>query len=575
MGKKIDLSQKKDNSSLKINKNTHPLRTEFEEFSPLEEPSEEFSEEIEDVPENYIPENDTYNDREFISEIEKRMNKNSFSSIKNKDDKEKIKIEKKTKILLKHPAVKKILLIAIPIIFGLLLVTIVLVTIFGGNLGNNLASGGYYNIRCNEVTVIFTDKQNNYEVTGTGTYPIDEYVAGVVAGEVGFFGDIEVDKAFAIAARSFLLTHDDGNCTIESSDRRQVFRELTDSPTDQLARQAAEETSGKVLLKDNQLFSSQYDAFACIAKDDNYYTISQANQKIPRTWIESKINPANTPRWFICNGKENLQQHHGNGMSQYGSWYLASEQGYTYDQILNYYLGDQNVSISSGFMTSIAGLEIKDTTSSKKLDTKLEDFLLMQGTSVENLDAFVYDSVSSAGKGTREGVVTAAVSLVNYLYDNFNIKIPYYWGGEYQNYGVDKNFGAVAGSSCSPSTCYYKDGFDCSGFVSWAIKNGGYNISRKTTQGFHSSFSKNSCNVKDSNCIGQPGDLINSASCHVQMIVAVDEASGKYYIVESTGGHGLIMHQQSIHASNCGNKETRILFMDEFYNNASNVDPNY
>ena len=44
------------------------------------------------------------------------------------------------------------------------------------------------------------------------------------------------------------------------------------------------------MIKDNQLYSSiQYDAFACIAEDENYYTISQGNQKVPKSWIDSKI----------------------------------------------------------------------------------------------------------------------------------------------------------------------------------------------------------------------------------------------------------------------------------------------
>jgi len=489
--------------------------------------------------------------------------------------KEKVKSEEKKQKKEKSFS-KTIIYIILGILAFIILLIIGIIIAISNVLGNfGLASRGYYAMRCQEVTVIFVDKNNDYAVTGTKTYPIDEYVAGVIAGEVGYFGDIEVDKAFAVAARSYLLTHDEGTCTIESSARKQVFRELTDSSGDRLARQAAEETSGQVLLKDNQVFSSQYDSFACIAKDSNYYTIEQKNQKIPIEWIDSKINKANKPEWFNCNGHENLVEHHGQGMSQHGSWYLSSELGYTYDQILNFYFGDQNVVISSPFLTSIAGLEVKDTTKTQQLHTRLSTYLESNGSTIENMENFIYDSVSSNGKGTREGVVTAAVSLINYLADNFDVRIPYYWGGSYQRYGVDENFGSATKASCSDSTCYYYDGLDCSGFVSWAIKNGGYNMERKTTRKFHSAFSGNSCNVTDPNCVGKPGDLINSANCHVQMIVAVDEESGKYFIAESTGGAGVIMHEQSIHVSNCGNKETRILFMDEFYNNPSNIDPNY
>ena len=469
----------------------------------------------------------------------------------------------------------KVLIIAIPTaIFLLFAVFLITITIEGNEKG--IAMNGYYAMRCPEVTVVFTDKQNNYEVTDIKTYPLEEYVAGVVAGEVGFLGSTEVDKAFAIAARSYFFANE-SNCTIESSDRKQVFRELTTTQTDKLAIEATEATKGKVLLKDNNLYSTQYDAFACIEKDDNYYTISQAEQKIPITWLESKINPSSIPDWFICNGSENLKNHHGNGLSQYGSLYLAEEKGYTYEEILAFYLGKEDITISSGYLTSIAGLEVKNTTSATNLDRPLGELLNENGASIEDMNAFIKESVESVGKGTRAGVVAAAVSQINYLYDNFNVNIPYYWGGAYIGYGVYDSLGAItSGSTSTGGKTYIRKGFDCSGFVSWAIKNGGYKFGRFVTGGFHNAFSGDSCDITDQNCIGQPGDLINSKTCHVQMIVAVDEASGKYMIAESTGSMGVVMHEWNMHSQNCGrSNETRILHMDSFYDNPNNVDPNY
>lgn len=512
------------------------------------------------------------NDSGTVDALDKGIdatNGNTTASLTSKDSSNKSKFSVSN--VIKKKIAFKATLIILPIAILMFIIMYIIAAISGDKDNKKIAMGSYYSMRCPEVTVIFTDKQNGYEETGVNTYPLEEYVAGVVAGEVAFLGSLELDKAFAIAARSYLLTHDD-DCTIESSDRKQVFRELTDSPTDQLAIQAASETAGQVLLSNNQLVSSQYDAFACIAKDNNYYTISQANQKIPIEWVDARISK---PSWLICNGRENLQQHHGNGMSQYGGLYLATEKGYTYDEILEFYLGDRDITISrGGFLTSIAGLEVKDTTNSEIIDDSLQNYLLDKGSSVEEMNEFIYESVSEAGKGTREGVVTAAVSIINYLYDNFNVRLPYYWNGKYEPYGVNMNFGGSAPTSCSSTTCYSRYGFDCSGFVSWAIKNGGYHFSSTSTVGFHNQFSNNSCNVKSESCIGQPGDLINTYNHHVQMIVAVDQESGQYMIAESTGGnYGLIMRKQGIHDTY--SNDTKILFMDEFYNNLQNVDENY
>ena len=472
---------------------------------------------------------------------------------------------------LKNPVTRKIIIVLLPVLLILFLIMYIAAILDDDDgEGGGMATAGYYAMRCEEVNVIFTDKKNGYEVTGTGTYPLEEYVAGVVAGEVAYLGSIEVDKEFAIAARSYFLTHDE-DCTIESSDRRQVFRELTDSPTDQMARQAAEETKGQVLLKDNQIYGTEYDAFCSIEVDENYYTISQANQKIPRSWVDSQRGIAEEWKQGTCAGN------HGRGLSQFGSLYLANEKDYKYPELLAFYLGDEfTISSGSGFMTSIPGLEIKDTTNSKELHEKLTTYLSSNGTSIDEMNNFIRSNVESNGVGTREGVVTAAVSLVNYLYDGLGVRIPYYWGGQYQYVGVNPSFGGATSPSTTPGgNVYNYTGLDCSGFASWAIRNGGYNFSRHTTHNFHSEFAGDSCNITDRNCIGQPGDLINSASCHVQMIVSVDEDSGKYYIVESTGGYGLIMHQWSMHTSNCGNQETRIIHMDNFYNNKANVDTNY
>lgn len=538
MGRKIDLSQKHDNSNIYNRKNTRPTLQ---------------NNNINDEEQNMYQDNNISNNIGITGR--------SYNSTEIKKE------------LLKNPITRKIILVLflISIVLLFIIYIIMVLSLDTDSYDNaHMAIQGYYNSQCQEVTVIFTNKSNNYEVTGTGTYELEDYVAGVVAGEVGFLGSIEVDKAFAIAARTYLLTHEN-NCTIESSDRKQVFRELTTSPTDLLANQAAQETAGQVLLSNNELYSVGYDAFCSIDVDDNYYTIKQANQKIPRNWVDSQRGIAESWKQGTCAGN------HGRGLSQWGSFYLAKEQNYTYDQILDYYLKDYDVSISSGgFVSSITGLEIKNTTNASELNENLGMFLSKKGTSINDLNSFIKNNVKEAGSGSRAGVVTAAVSLINYLYDGGKVRIPYYWGGNYQTIGVNPDFGSKTSPSISRGgTAFYYSGFDCSGFASWAIRNGGYNFKRHTTNGFHNEFSSDSCDINNKSCIGQPGDLINSNGCHVQMIVSVDENSGKYFVAESTGDYGLIMREWNMHSGNCGTAETRIIHMDSFYNNSKNIDANY
>ena len=455
-----------------------------------------------------------------------------------------------------------------------------------GGSSTSVGTGGVYQMSCSTMAVIKPDNT-------VQTYKENDYIAGVVAAEVGGFVNEEVYKAFAIAARTYGEREaiDHQACSIKGDASAQAFTDITGSEAEyaKMIYKVVEETESVVLLKNDQVLFSQYDAFCYVEKDSEKYTLSQKRQEIPVSWVEANVynygykncpceakDPNRTDCWDSNNNW--TDGGHGNGMSQYGALYLATEKGYTYDQILAYYYGE-DVELSSQKspgITAIAGLDVKDTTNAQELHEPLSTFLPSRGTSVDDLRQSIKSNVEEVGVGTREGVVVAAVSLVNFLYDNMHVRLPYYWSGEYQQVGINPTFGGKTTPVTSKyGTTFNYAGFDCSGFVSWAIRNGGYNLSRLTTSGFNSRFANDSCVITDSNCIGQPGDLINSRDTHVQLIVAVDEANGKYYVAESTGSLGLIIRQWGMHTPNTNTGQTRILHMDNFYNNKANVDQNY
>ena len=582
-----DLDKKQDSSNFQANKYSHPFYVEKE--------NEIIEEEIEDnlQEENTEYEEEKHDTKKIAKNVEKNAGKaaigyltgnsammassatNTIEEANSLNTKEKMEVAANVAFNIK---MKLILLKLLPfILLGLLILFIIVIVVSiiaideDKEFDEQLATSGYVSTRCKEVTVIMTDKSNGYTQTGSKTYAFEDYIAGVVSAEVGMFNNLEVYKEFAIAARSYFLTHDD-NCTIESSDRKQVFRDITDRSYQysDLIYQAIEETKGKVILSNGEVDSVQYDAFCSIDVDNNYYTLKQANQKIPRSWVDSQSGIASSWKKGNCEGN------HGNGLSQWGSYYLATEENYTFDELLRFYLGDEMVISRGSFASSIAGLEIKDTTDGGELHEALSTFLISNGSSIDEFNDAIHTSVVNNGAGTREGVVTAAVSLVNLLYDNYGVRIPYYWGGQFQAIGANPDFGSSTTPTTSSSgTTYYYTGLDCSGFVSWSIRNGGYNFKRHTTKSFDDDFGNDSCDIEDSSCIGSPGDLINSASCHVQMIVGVDEASSTYVVAESTGAYGTIMRVVDMHASNCGNKHTKIIYMDNFYDNPKNVDTGY
>lgn len=560
MGKKFDLNKK---PSFGMNPKRHPMtnnryNNQTNNQTNNQRNFDEYGNEIPQDENNTTTEqNNTHTRSSMFSNFRNKYKYTSSANISELKD-----------VTIKFPKVLvvKLLIIILPIVIFAFLATSVVILFNNTSSAKGLARGGYYASKCPEITVVHVKK----DPVETETVPLEDYVAGVVAAELGGYGNKEMYKIYALAARTYVLRRVDESCTIGNSSMTQNYMNISESdhPYHKMIYEAVEETAGQVIIENGKLKGVEYDAFCSIDVDENYYTIKQQNQKIPVEWVEehSKGSPKIYDAWKQGTCKGN----HGRGISTWGAYYLVTEKGYTCDEILTYYLGD-DITIATNSFTSIAGLDVKVTTSATNLSQPLGDYLEEHGSSLEELNTFISDSVADAGYGTREGVVVAAVSMINFLYDNFNIKLPYWWGGQYNGYGLPEYMGRYQLSTASRGgNVNTHRSFDCSGFVSWAIKNGGYDFSRLTTKGFHGAFAGDSCNVTSSSCIGKPGDLINASGSHVELIVAVDEAEGKYIIAHSGGGSGVTVTTVGIH-SKIGGSETRILFMDNYYENEKNV----
>lgn len=199
-----------------------------------------------------------------------------------------------------------------------------------------------------------------------GTYTLDDYVAGVINHEVGGFKDEETFKVFSVAARTYLLTRSknvDGVCYMIDSNDTQKFTPTTDS----LIINAVAQTSGQVMTDGNgNLISTEYDSFCYASKDQNYYYLAQKNQAIPISWAY-----ANVPKWSKVEFLENPcgtdgDGGHGRGMSQYGAYYMSTEESKNYNEILSFYYDAGTLS------TTIKGDSINGEVNSYGLMNPLE-----------------------------------------------------------------------------------------------------------------------------------------------------------------------------------------------------------
>lgn len=204
------------------------------------------------------------------------------------------------------------------------------------------------NYSCVDIDISYDSSQlgdsalcpNGIEVVTNGKTELinfEDYVAGVVAHENNWHqgSSIENLKAAAVAARTYAIKRTNYcSSSISNSTNAQTYS----ATSDQYILQAVAETKGIMLTRGGKPISTEYDALAYKSEDDNYVTIKQNNQKIPLSWFDESGNG-------VCNNNLNAARNgklamHGRGMSQCGSRYLDSI-GYTYDQILSYYYGNE------------------------------------------------------------------------------------------------------------------------------------------------------------------------------------------------------------------------------------------
>lgn len=425
-----------------------------------------------------------------------------------------------------------VLIIVIGAIFLILLIVLLFAGSGSGSGYLGLYGYEYIEPKCTEITI----SGGEY----AGVYDIEEYIAGVTYAEFGtFVGNSwnEAAKAGSIAARSFVLANVNDNCTVVSSQSFQVYKTPSEG-----AKTIANETRGLVLTSGDSIKSTQYDAFCTDSPQDdpNNYIVCQQNQKVPRSWADAQSGIASSWKNGTKSGA------HGNGMSQWGAAYLA-EQGYTFEEILKYYYGNLDIKSiykSFGYNGSFPLDPNNEYYSSLSflINKSFSDFLSERGSSITEYDAYLYDKIGEAGIGTRDGVVSAAVTLIGSLAE-MGIKLNYQWGGKYYQLGTNSNWGTVAdmswlcdnyasaGYTKSVCTTNYKwTSFDCSGFVNWALRNGMQDNS--ITQQYTSTSGGTS--LSSSTAVCKPGGVLVSEG-HIVLVVGTDDENKRYIVAESTG----------------------------------------
>ena len=221
------------------------------------------------------------------------------------------------------------------------------------------------------------------------------------------------------------------------------------------------------------------------------------------------------------------------------------------------------------------------------------------------LDEILASRIEEAGYGTRAGVVAAARFLtlefpykISYFYENGRVHESgthcvdgegrYYKQGLYLSESkYETLLGTLAGPAmwgCKltnyedapqwgfPRYARVPNGLDCSGFVSWVLLNGGFDVGdigagesayqhQLTDRGKYTPLTNSVLSSL------KVGDLLNFSG-HIAVLIGIDDA-GYFYVAESLNTYkGLVMkkyNSSTIHIF------THAVIMDEYYSEDGNV----
>lgn len=215
------------------------------------------------------------------------------------------------------------------------------------------------------------------------------------------------------------------------------------------------------------------------------------------------------------------------------------------------------------------------------------------------IDKILENKINNAGYKTRAGVVEAARFLtlnlpykINYFYENgrgttFGIQENVQGEGRYYNKGLfldESRFENIIYKKNGPATwgCNLysnvikeeqKNGLDCSGFISWAMIQAGFDpgdIGAGITDVYDYTDTGEKTNLTDeviNKDIIKTGDLLHSnrAGGHIAIIVGMDEYN--YYVAEAIWyePNGVVINTYS--KENIKNNFNYVILMDSFYKN--------
>ena len=421
-----------------------------------------------------------------------------------------------------------------------------------------------------KVEVINCDgKADNYEVLATVDF--EKYVLGVALAEAGPSSPDEALKAQIIAVRNFTLTRNRGMCPGNPSNCFYGYNESTGiirmraCTNDQVYWDYTRDCPKIDRAGKPTLYCEGVDGSTTIWK-----------KALSEQRIEEVEDLANSVMGEVLLDENGDVLKLGYKAAETDKFIADAQAGKSYVEILDAVYGSSSYSSARCVYGGAYDYGDYELTSEGDpiLHQPLDQFLQSQGTSLEEYNELIAENVDDAGYGTRAGVVAGSVTMVAELGNNYDVKVPYYWGGGHSNNDLTgealAKWGSTKCHTFANNQHYNYCGLDCSGFVAWALNVGGFKCGPTGAGSFYKKNGAQKVNLNPNSPVLQPGDILeykNATGGHAILVVGIDEDTKEYICIEAMGNaHGVLFTRRSFGLSGYWGVD-----MEDFYNNPSNL----
>lgn len=219
----------------------------------------------------------------------------------------------------------------------------------------------------------------------------------------------------------------------------------------------------------------------------------------------------------------------------YATWQVKTNMGKARETIFGLAFDEGPCTGGTTNFASLSGYTLKHEGLSK-LNKTFND------TEIAEFNDYINKEVDKAGYGTGAGVAAAGQALT-YALEQKGYYLGYYWGGDRGSVGFGKQWGANKGIAITRggNATGPEFGMDCSGFVSWAIRNAcNSGFGAPTAATFLSRFGTTISSSSLSEA--KPGDiLVNSG--HIILVIKNNGDGSIIAAEESYSSAGLVFNK--------------------------------